>query len=90
MERGNFEGEDAAHCKEQGLPPMAAAMRPFRIVITFCHEHLHIAFFWFFSLLFSRLLYFFVFICVYVLYFLCYHELANKDLYIVSYLFAVN
>jgi len=33
-----------------------------------------------FSLLFSCLLYFFVFICVYVLY--CYHELVNKDLYI--------
>ena len=32
-----------------------------------------------FSLLFSYLLFFFVFICVYVLY--CYHELANKDLY---------
>ena len=39
-------------------------------VITFCHEHLHIAFFVFFALLFSCLLYFFVFICVYVLYLL--------------------
>jgi len=35
----------------------------------------------FFSVLFPRLLYFFVFICVYALYFLCYHELVNKDLY---------
>jgi len=32
-----------------------------------------------FSLLFSCLLFFFVFICVYVLY--CCHELVNKDLY---------
>jgi len=51
------------------------------IMISFCHEHLHIAFFCFFLLAFSCLLYFFVFICVYVLYFLCYHELVNKDLY---------
>ena len=43
-----------------------------------CHELLHIAFF---SLLFSCLLFFFVFICVYVLY--CYHELVNKALYII-------
>jgi len=27
------------------------------------------------------LLYFFVFICVYLLYFLCYHKLVNEDLY---------
>jgi len=63
MERGNFEGEDAAHCKEQGLPPMAAAMRPFRIVITFCHEHLHIAFFCLFFLAFFS---FVVFLCIYM------------------------
>ena len=37
--------------------------------------------FLFSSLAFSCLLYFFVFICVYVLYFLCYHDLVNKDLY---------
>ena len=45
-------------------------------VIIFCHKLLHIAFF---SLLFSFLLFLFVFICVYVLY--CYHEFVNKDLY---------
>ena len=38
--------------------------------------------FCFFPLLFSCLLYFSVFICVYVLYFLCYHELVNKELYL--------
>ena len=44
--------------------------------------HLHIAFLSFFPCVFSCLLYFFVFICVYLLYFLCYHKLVNKDLYI--------
>jgi len=42
----------------------------------------HCIFCFCFALLFSCLLYFFVSICVYVLYFLCYHELVNKDLYI--------
>jgi len=57
-------------------PWFRATQKFFKIILgTLCHDHLHIAFYFF--LAFSCLLYFSVFICVYVF---CYHKLVNKDL----------